>query len=267
MNNDFTLLKIYRGIEMRQKIQSFGKFNAVILFTVLSIIIAITLDFFIAYVLSHDLKQPDDLIRATIITLVIAPFVFRYVFDLYIDIETLEKEKTDLDTYDNLTGLFNRTVFYEACEKSHHYSVRNKQPYCILVVEIDDFKNINEKYGIAGGNRVLEIFGQVALVTVRDSDILARLGGEEFAFFLPNTNVEQAQILADRLCDHIKKKAVIHDGTKYIKYTVSIGISINQHNKAISLEKGLKMADDALSVAQEKGGNCTEIYSRKTPAV
>ena len=249
---------------MRQRIQKLGKVGAIIVFTLIAILATIALDLFIAYVQQIELRMPTDFIRAILITFLISVFVFNYIYGLYQQVELLENNINKLATYDELTGLMNRTVFYKACEKSHHYSLRNKQPYCILAIELDSFKEINEKYGISGGDKVLEVFGQVAQVTVRDSDIISRIGGDEFAFFLPNTNVEQAETLAERLCDHVKKKAVIHDGTKYIKYTVSIGISINQHNKSISLEKSLAMAGEALNFAQSNGGNKTEVYTRKT---
>lgn len=242
--------------------QRLGRAKSVLLFTIISIVITILLDVLAALVLNHDLRKPDDLIRAAIITGILAPFVLSFIYDLLNNISSLNKDMQKMATYDKLTGLFNRPVFNKACEKSHSYAIRNKQPYCILAVELDNFNHINEKYGIGGGDRVLEVFGTVTQATVRDSDISTYLGGHNFAIFLPDTDVDQAKILAGRLRDHILHKAVIHDGTKYIKYTVSIGISINQHNKAMSFEKGLKMADEALRVAQENGGNSVEVYSR-----
>ena len=249
---------------MRQKIQKLGKVSAILVFTLIAATLTIAMDFFIAYIQQKELMLPTDLIRAALISVILAAIVINYIYGLYQEIEDLEKDLDDLATYDELTGLLKSPVFYKACEKSYNFSLRNKQTYCILAIELDNFKEINEKYGIAGGDRVLKVFSKVAQETVRDSDILARLGGDEFAVFLPNTNVEQAGTLANRLCEHIKHKAVIHDGTKYIKYTVCIGISVNQHNKNISLEKSLLWAGDAVKDAQQKGSNNTEVYSRST---
>ena len=241
--------------------QKLGRAKSVILFTIISIVITIILDLLTALVLNHELRKPDDLIRAAIITAIFAPFVLSFIYDLMTNISSLNNDMLKMATYDKLTGLFNRPVFNKACEKSHSYSIRNKQPYCILAIELDGFNQINEKYGIGGGDRVLEVFGTVTQATVRDSDISTYLGDHNFAIFLPDTDVDQAKILAGRLRDHMLHKAVIHDGTKYIKYTASIGISINEHNKTISLEKSLKMAHDALRVAQEKGGNSVEVHT------
>ncbi len=249
---------------MNNIFQKLGRAKTVMLFTFISVVLVVVLDMLLAFVLNHELKKPDDLVRATIITILFVPFILSYICDLFGDISSLEKDMGKLQTYDELTGLFNRPVFNKASEKSHNYSIRNKQPYCIVAVKLDDFNQINEKYGIGGGDRVLEVFGQVTQATVRDSDISTHLGGENFAIFLPNTDIDQAKILANRLRDHIKHKAVIHDGTKYIKYTASIGISVNLHNKAMSFEKVLKMAGDALNAALEKGGNSVEVYSRQS---
>ncbi len=246
---------------MKNIFQRLGRAKTVLLFTFVAVLLAVALDMLLAYVLNQDLKKPDDLIRAAIITVLFVPFVLSFIYDLFTEMASLEKDMGKLQTYDELTGLFNRPVFNKASEKSHNYSIRNKQPYCILAVKLDDFNQINEKYGISGGDRVLEVFGQVTQATVRDSDISTHLGGENFAIFLPNTDVDQAKILANRLREHILHKAVIHDGTKYIKYTASIGISVNPHNKAMSFEKSLKLAGDALIDALEKGGNSVEIYT------
>ncbi|MBL4659821.1 MAG: GGDEF domain-containing protein [Alcanivoracaceae bacterium] len=245
---------------MRNRILKLGKTKAVIFITFLFIILALTMDVLIAKILNHDLKHAQHLIRATLITITITPIVSIYLVDLIFKLSTLENDLQTFATYDELTGLLNRRVFYRACEKSHNYSIRNKQDYCILAIDIDGFKKINEQYGLAGGDQVLSVFGKVSRDSVRDSDIIARLGAEEFAFFLPNTNIEQAQVLAERLCEKIRRKAVIF-GTQYIKYTVSIGIAINHHNKDISLEKILIRADGALRLAIDMGGNQIEIFS------
>ncbi len=78
------------------------------------------MDLFIAYVQQRELMLPADLIRAALISVIIAAFVFNYVYGLYQEIGLLEKDLNDLATYDELTGLLNRPVFYKACEKSFH---------------------------------------------------------------------------------------------------------------------------------------------------
>ena len=243
--------------------QRLGRAKSVILFTIISIVITIILDVLSALVLNHELRKPDDFIRAALITAIFAPFILSFIYDLLNNISSLNNDIQKMATYNKLTGLLNRPIFNKACEKSHSYSIRNKQSYCILAIELDGFNQINEKYGISGGDRVLEVFGTVTQATVRDSDISTYLGDHNFAIFLPDTDVDQAKILADRLRNSILHKAVIHNGTKYIKYTVSIGISTNKHNKTISLENTLKMANDALQVVQGQGGNSVEFYTDK----
>lgn len=247
---------------MKDQIEKLGRAKTVILLTTVVIIVAMALDMLLALVLNHTLTQPDDFIRVVLISAIITPFIGSFIFDLVRNIGVLKEDISKLATYDNLTGLFNRPVFNKASEKSHSYSIRNKQPYCIFAIKLDNFNQLNEKYGIDGGDRVISVFGQVVQDTVRDSDISTHFGGEHFALFLPNTDIDQAMTLSNRLREHILHKAVIHDGTKYIKYTISMGVALNPHNKAISFEKALKMADEALEAALTKGGNRVEVYSR-----
>ena len=226
----------------------------------IAIIMAIVLDIIIARLLGHSTLQAQDLIRASLIPLVIAPFISWYLVGLLIELNKMEKNMTSLATYDDLTGLFNRRVFYQSCEKNHSYSIRTKTPYCLLIIDLDGFKKINDKYGHACGDQVLSTFAKLSLETIRVSDILARIGGEEFALFLPNTNTEEALVLAERLCTRIRKKPVI-SANKYIQYTISVGVAINQCKKEETMESVLKKADDALYQAKDKGGNQVIIYN------
>jgi len=91
-----------------------------------------------------------------------------------------------------VSGLLNRHVFYKYCKKSHYYAIRHKEPYCIMAVELDNFNQVNEVYGFAAVEKVLKVFSRLANDTLREYDLLACLGAEGFAFFLPNTNLEQA---------------------------------------------------------------------------
>jgi len=245
---------------MRQIIQKMGRVRTVIIITVISFLLAIMLDSLLAILLSHQFKQTEAIIRILIISIILVPAISWYLVGSFFDLEELEKDIKKLATYDELTGLLNRRVFYSSCEKLHSISVRNKQDYCILIVDMDGFKKINDTYGHASGDKVLSVFGQLSRETVRDSDVLARIGGEEFAFFLPNTNIEQAESLSHRLCEKVRKKAVI-SGNKYIQHTVSIGISINMCDNKQTLEQTLKMADEALCIAKNEGGNMIKTYS------
>lgn len=245
---------------MRQIIQKLGRVRVVIIITVASFLLAMVFNSLLANLLNHQFEQSEAAIRVSIISIILVPLISWYLTGAFFDLDKLEKNMKNLATYDDLTGLLNRRVFYRSSETLHNVSIRNKQNYCILVIDMDEFKKINDKYGHASGDKVLSVFGQLSQETVRDSDVLARLGGKEFAFFLPNTNIDQAETLAHRLCEKVRKKAVISDN-KYIQHTVSIGIAINLCDNEQTMEQTLKMADDALYLAKNEGGNMIKTYS------
>lgn len=164
-----------------------------------------------------------------------------------------------LATYDDLTGLLNRRAFYESCKTIRNFSIRNKQAFCLLAVDLDFFKKINDNYGHSAGDAVLASFGLVATEVSRSSDVIGRVGGEEFAFFLPNTNLQQAEKFSQRLRTKIQSSQITSDGN-IIQYTVSIGISINQSNETLSVDEVLKYADQALYKAKNTGRNQVAFY-------
>ena len=244
---------------MNQKILKLGRIKLVLMITVIAVFLAITTDALIAEILSHDINLTEDLLRAAIIPLLIAPVISWYLVGILYELERLEKKMTLLANYDDLTGLLSRRAFYEACDILHKYSIRNKQNYSVLTIDLDYFKKINDKHGHAGGDEVLKLFGKVIKEFSRNSDLLGRVGGEEFSLFLPNTNLKQANDFSEKLRKAINSKRVFYSHI-YIDYTVSIGISTNLCNKNIPLDKILKESDAALYLAKNKGRNQVAIH-------
>lgn len=238
-----------------------NRWTLVFLITLLSLALSLLLDSIIASVLNHSTIQKEDYVRVGLIPLLITPFISWFFIGLLLDVVKLEKKMTHLATFDDLTGMYNRRFFYSLGKQVHQYALRNKSHYAILVIDFDSFKNINDNYGHECGDRVLEAFGFVANKTARDSDILARIGGEEFAFLLPNTNANQAQIFAQRLLDKINQ-SVISYNKKSITYSVSIGVAINFCDHEFNMEETLKKADIALYQAKENGKNTVQVFEK-----
>ena len=245
---------------MRSKIAKLGRLNLVILITVTSLMLAVVLDMLIAYLLNHEFKYSEDLVRATIIPLLIAPFISWSFMGLLIKLDKLEKEMNVQATHDELTGLLNRRAFLQSCESIHNLAIRNKQSYCLLVIDLDYFKEINDKYGHPCGDLTLATLGQLLFSISRKSDVIARLGGEEFGFLLPDTNKKQAMEYAQKVHDNINALEVNYDN-KLIKITVSIGISMNAANEDLFLEDIYKQADKALYDAKHNGRNQFVFYT------
>lgn len=158
---------------------------------------------------------------------------------------------------DELTGLHNRRAFFEHGNHSVKQAARFKHPLAIIMMDIDHFKNINDNYGHSTGDRVLRIIAATILTTVREIDIAARIGGEEFAFVLPDTNLDEAALIAERLRQNIQNLEIEHDD-RSLQITASFGVTVSKSTEQ-SLECLLTEADDALYIAKKKGRNQVKI--------
>jgi len=169
------------------------------------------------------------------------------------ELQAAKKIAEELAHKDELTGLNNRRAFFELGNRSFKQASRYKHPISVIMMDIDHFKNINDNYGHSVGDKVLRKIANELDKTVRDIDIPARIGGEEFAFVLPETDYEEAEMLAERLRLNIENTTIEHEG-KMLRMTASFGIS-SCSNNAQSLETMLTKADDALYIAKKKGRN------------
>ncbi|MCP4399226.1 MAG: diguanylate cyclase [bacterium] len=165
----------------------------------------------------------------------------------------LEKKLRRLATTDPLTGASNRRHFFETAGLEIKRSQRNNMPLSVMMLDIDHFKNINDTYGHHIGDIALVEVVRICQGTIRVSDLLGRIGGEEFAVLLPETNNEQSKLLAERLRQAIAKIA-LETSAGVLSLTVSIGLA-NFAIDAPSLEEALKRADHALYSAKESGRN------------
>jgi len=161
-----------------------------------------------------------------------------------------------LATTDSLTGLYSRRYFLNQAEQLINISIRYQHPIAFVMLDIDDFKNINDTYGHAAGDHVLQRLGSVLAMTTRTTDITGRVGGEEFAIILIDASSSMAAMLIERLRQEIEKMQVTYDG-KPVQLTVSAGVCTqtppHQGRKVADM---MKTADDALYHAKRKGKNC-----------
>lgn len=128
----------------------------------------------------------------------------------------------EMATKDGLTGLNNHRFFQEALDREISGAVRYRNPLSLILLDIDHFKKINDTYGHQTGDLVLKEISAVMADTVRDADIVARYGGEEFAAILPETDIQGAAILAERLRRVVEKTTIQCDG-QTIQVTISLG--------------------------------------------
>lgn len=171
------------------------------------------------------------------------------------------KEKDDaklaqLATIDSLTGLVNRRAFFEQTERARLVALRQRQTVAMLMLDIDYFKRLNDRYGHAAGDEALRAFARVAQATLREQDILGRLGGEEFALVLPATDLVGAMQAAERLRAAVETAPLAIEGQTVV-LTVSIGVVMV--DAAEHINTALARADHALYTAKSAGRNRVEV--------
>lgn len=162
----------------------------------------------------------------------------------------------DLARHDPLTGELNRGHFLERANEEHERSRRYQSPLGILMLDLDNFKEINDQYGHAAGDAVLQTVCERWRAVLRNVDLLGRIGGEEFAILLPDSDWEATQIVAERLRASVADEPIYSINHK-ICCTVSGGITM-VGAKDQSIQEALRRADDALYRAKHKGRNQME---------
>ncbi len=167
--------------------------------------------------------------------------------------KTLEKVLRQVADQDPLTKLLNRRSFIVRINHEISRSHRYKNELSYMIIDIDYFKKINDTYGHLTGDAVLKAFAIKISSILRDSDFIARIGGEEFAIALPNTSMNSANKLAERIRKEIEEHIVQHKN-KSINITVSIGLSKLILNEK-SIEGVFSRADSALYQAKNSGRN------------
>jgi len=157
---------------------------------------------------------------------------------------------------DNLTGLYNRHHFFELGEREFERFKRYRHPFSILLIDLDHFKHVNDNFGHAAGDQVLSNLAQIFSKTLRKMDIPGRIGGEEFIVLLPETTMECACKVAERLRSSIES-AVCKVGMASISVTASIGVAAvsDQYD---SLQSVVTDADTAMYKAKARGRNLVE---------
>jgi diguanylate cyclase (GGDEF)-like protein len=166
----------------------------------------------------------------------------------------MEDDLRRLATTDPLTGANNRRRYNEISERELTRCKRYQHPLCVLMLDADHFKKVNDTYGHDAGDRVLKALASVCVRELRDVDVLGRFGGEEFTVTLPETTIETAMEAAERLRQALAETRVPLDDGQEITFTVSIGAA-SLHDPDEKLADLLNRADQALYQAKQGGRN------------
>lgn len=175
----------------------------------------------------------------------------------------LEERLSTFARIDGLTQTYNRRYFYEEAEKQLVLAHRYQRAVAILMLDLDRFKQVNDTYGHRAGDEVLQHFAQICRETIRETDIIGRTGGEEFAILLPETELDSAYLLAERIRSGVESSALKFKKS-ILPYSVSIGVAVKDTEK-MRIEELLSRADEALYEAKEAGRNRVRIHDTNNP--
>ncbi|WP_448205167.1 GGDEF domain-containing protein [Azospirillum sp. sgz302134] len=164
-----------------------------------------------------------------------------------------EERLRQLSITDPLTGACNRRHFFDVAEQEMARSRRYDRPVALLVLDVDHFKRINDTHGHAVGDEALRVFTDACQSVLRGNDLLGRMGGEEFAILLPETDAAGAALVAERIRARTAELSV-PAGAEEVRFTVSIGLA-SCHAGSRSVDGLLSCADEALYRAKAAGRN------------
>lgn len=190
---------------------------------------------------------------------------FAGVEGIYRDVtqrKNLERELQRLATTDMLTGIANRRAFLETAESAYAHSCHSGEPLTLLMLDLDHFKAINDRYGHLEGDRALVAFAQAVKSQLRASDAVGRLGGEEFGVLLPLTTLAEGLEAAHRILHSVRALQLRDDTGQAYRITTSVGVGAFRQSDR-SLRDMLDRADQALYLAKHRGRD--QIASLETP--
>lgn len=179
----------------------------------------------------------------------------RFGNEIIIHQEQVQHQLQHYASIDGLTGLHNRHWMNQIFERQLKRSSMNGEALSMIMLDADDFKGFNDKYGHLAGDRALCSLAVKILEHLRPNDLAVRYGGEEFVILLPQTTVEEARVAAQRLCKTARNMMIhLPNGRALPGVTISLGIA--QMSPGDSLEMLIAAADAALYRAKEKGRDC-----------
>lgn len=226
-----------------------------LLYTVLSVFIILYLSCYI------DLQLSQIAINSGVLGLIIGSLLSKIYTNKISEFEDELQEKNRylhlLASTDGLTGITNKRKFDELTLEYFDQAKRSEVKLSIMIVDIDYFKEINDKYGHIVGDRVLKFFVETTRSLLRKSDVFGRIGGDEFSILLFDTDEWEARQVGEKICQEVHNKSLSYKECER-SFTVSIGCSESKHSDE-SYKDLLERADQALYKAKSKGRNRVDV--------
>lgn len=203
-------------------------------------------------------RSPHDfwisMITSAGIPALIAPPVTWQAMRLLIEADEARRAAESMAVTDALTGTYNRRHFFIAGERGFAHARRLHEPASLLLLDVDDFKAVNDLHGHALGDRVLIAVAQACMACMRESDLLARYGGEEFVALLPATDLAHALQVAERIRAAVAGLQFNTDTGASVRPTVSVGVAMLTR-ASTTFDALLAQADSAMYRAKRSGKN------------
>ncbi|MDQ7049466.1 MAG: DUF484 family protein [Enterobacterales bacterium] len=189
----------------------------------------------------------------------------RSIIGICIENAVTQEQFKLLSLVDLLTRTKNRRYFIQSLTKEIARATRSGEAISCLFLDLDNFKNVNDTHGHLTGDRALQAVADCIMPMLRQSDVLARFGGEEFTIMLPNTNQQHAEEIAERIRLEVSRLIIADDHHQEFGITLSIGIStwVPNQKSPITFEEAqnylISKADEGVYIAKEQGRNCVKI--------
>lgn len=206
----------------------------------------------------NELRYAQNIVLGIIILTILieAVFVFR---PMVTRVSNFANQVQHDANHDHLSGLLNRRAFYFLAEQAKAISLRNKRPYSALMIDVDHFKQINDTYGHEAGDLAIKHVSEILTQQSRESDIIARFGGEEFLILLLETDNRAAIIAGEKIRQALASSPLQFEQNS-IPMTVSCGVAATS-SETTALDELIAKADKALYQAKQTGRNKTCLYS------
>jgi len=241
----------------RVRLAALGPRRAVVLLTAFCILFSVLCTFILMTLMgSGHYQMVRGLFIGAAVPAVVAPAASYWLLCLVAELEQMRAALAASVLRDSLTNVYNRLYYMQQLEREVLQAQRSGAPLSLLMLDVDHFKRVNDAHGHLVGDRVLQQIAAACSACLRPYDVLARIGGEEFALLLPGTPLADAGDIAERIracVNNLTMEARVADGA-HITVTVSIGVSHVLAGDA-SATIAIKRADDALYQAKREGRN------------
>lgn len=240
----------------RNSILGMGHYRSVFAITLFSILMSVIINGVIMTLFWW--KGIEVLLKASLVAAIIpgvvAPLASNLVVKLLFELEDVQTQLLEMVNRDPLTKVYSRRYLMDCLEIESARTLRLNEPMSLLILDADNFKSVNDRYGHVNGDVVLQKIAQVCESTLRPYDVIARFGGEEFVVVLLNTPLPEACTIAERIRENVAVTTIELASGESIRITISIGIGLftPPDPKCINL---LSRADKGLYNAKNNGRN------------